>query len=99
MVNEIQTSVGESSFAGVEIAPEEQSRGTQEQIAVVEVISTIDKGRLAEHQRAALLVRRERLPVGALQRGLACDPEVRRSLARPHRLRAVVGVARLRPAL
>ena len=72
---------------GVDRAPEEQSRGTQEQIVVaVEVISTIDEGRLGEHVGAALLVRRERLPVGAF-----------RSRAGSHRLRAVVGVARPRP--
>ena len=34
---------------------------------------------------------REDFPAGALQRGLACDPEVRRSRVRSHRLRAVVG--------
>ena len=50
--------------------------------------------RLREGPRAALPVRRERLPAGALQRGQACDPEVRRSRARSHRLRAVVGAAR-----
>ena len=43
-------------------APEEQSRGTQEQIVVVEVISTIDEGGLGERLHTALLVRRERLP-------------------------------------
>ena len=48
---------------------------------------------------AALPVRRERLPVGALQRGLACNPEVRRSHAGSHHLRAVVGAARPRRAL
>ena len=42
-------------------------------------------------------VRRERLPAGALQRGLACDPETRRSRAGSHRLRAMVA-ARLRRA-
>ena len=34
-------------------------------------------------------------PAGALQRGLACDAEVRHSGARSHRLRAMVGAARL----
>ena len=62
-------------------APEEQSRGNREQIIAVEVMSTIDEGRPGEHQHAALRVRRERLPAGALQRGLACDLEVRRSHA------------------
>ena len=56
-------------------APEEQIRGTQEQIVAVEVISMIDEGRLGEHLHAALPVRRERLPAGALQRGLAYDQE------------------------
>ena len=32
-------------------APEEQSRGTQEQNVAVEVISTIDEGRPGEHMR------------------------------------------------
>ena len=67
----------------------EQSRGTQEQIVAVEVISTIDEGRPGEHLHAALPVRWERLPACPLQRGLACDPGIRRSRARPHRLRAV----------
>ena len=40
------------------------------------------------------LARRERLPAGPLLRGLACDPGVRRSRARLHRLRAVVGAVR-----
>ena len=36
-------------------------------------------------------------PAGALQRELACDLGVRRSRARPHRLRAVVSAAAARP--
>ena len=56
--------------ARVERAPDEQSQGTQE------VIPTIDEGRSGEHLHAALLVQRGRLPAGALQRGLACDPSV-----------------------
>ena len=80
--------------ARVERVPEEQSRGTQEQTVAVEVISTIDEGWPGEHLHAARPVRRERLPAGALQRGLTCDPRVRRSRARSHRLRAVVGAAR-----
>ena len=70
-----------------------------EQIVAVEVISTIDEGRLAAHLRAALHVRRERLPAGALQRGLAHDAEVRHSGARSDRRRAVVSAARPRRAL
>ena len=43
----------------------------------MEVSSTIDEGQPGERLHAALLVRRERLPAGALQRELACDPGVR----------------------
>ena len=53
--------------------PEEQNRRTQEQIVAVDVISTMDEGRPGEHLHAALPVRGERLPAGALQRGLAGD--------------------------
>ena len=69
-----------------------------EQIVAVEVISTIDEGRLGEHLHA-LPVRRGRLPAGALQRGLACAKGVRRSRAGSHRLGAVVGAARPRRSL
>ena len=58
-------------------------------VVAVDVISTIDEGRPGEHLHAALPVRREWLPIGALQREPACDPGVRRSRARSHRLRAI----------
>ena len=47
----------------------------------------------------ALPVPRVRLLAGDEQRGLARDAEVRHSVARPHRLRAVVGAVRPRRAL
>ena len=50
---------------------------------------------LGEHLRAALQVPRERHAVGDEQRGLVDDAGVRNSGARSHRLRAVVGAARL----
>ena len=59
-------SLARQCLFGVGTAPEEQSRGTQEQIFAVEVISTIDEGRLGEHLRAALPVRRERFPASIL---------------------------------
>ena len=50
---------------------------------------------LREGPHAALRLRRDWLPAGALQRGLVDDAEVRHSGARYHRLRAVVRAVRL----
>ena len=81
--------------AGVDRASEEQNRGNREQIVVtVEVIFTIHEGRPGQHLHAAFPVRQERLPAGALQRGQACDPEVRGSRAGSRRLRTAAGAAR-----
>ena len=83
----------------MERAPEEQNGRTQEQIVDVEVISRIDDGRPGEHLHAALPVRWERLPAGALQRELAFDAGIRSSGARSARLRAVVSAVRPSRAL